>query len=276
MIDNVEFMSQDDNSAPISAYELRDRELFNRISKDYCRKDLLPAHRIARQCRVEQTMNALPVSSRIDIMEVGCGAGFSAKYLRGIYRKYLGIDYSDELIKFAQVHNAGEGVEFLAINIKDLEIKRRFDVVLLIGVLHHFENIFSLMDHMVTLLKPGGWIVANEPHAGNPVIRLSRAIRKKIDSEYSSKQVEFTISQLHNIFEAAMLKEIKVIPQGLFSTPFAEVIMPLQKITTLISKCVCSIDKTIERKHRYRLSNITWNIIAVGRKTSELHVYRQK
>nr|NQU91186.1 class I SAM-dependent methyltransferase [Bacteroidota bacterium] len=266
MTDSVEFMAQDDNSVPISAHELRDRELFNRISKDYCRKDLLPAHSIARQCRVEQTVNALPVSSMIDIIEVGCGAGFSTKYLRGTYHKYLGIDYSDELIKFAQAHNAGKGVEFQAINIKDLETKRRFDVVLLIGVLHHFENIWSLMDHMTSLLKPGGWIVANEPHGGNPAIRFSRAIRKKIDSKYSSKQVEFTISQLYNIFEGARLKEIKMIPQGIFSTPFAEVVMPLQKITTLISKCACSIDKIIERKYRYRLSNITWNIIAAGRK----------
>lgn len=84
MTDSVEFMSQDDNSAPISAHEIRDRELFNRISKDYCRKDLLPAHSMARRCRVEQTMNALPVSSKIGIMEVGCGAGFSAKYLSEI------------------------------------------------------------------------------------------------------------------------------------------------------------------------------------------------
>jgi 2-polyprenyl-3-methyl-5-hydroxy-6-metoxy-1,4-benzoquinol methylase len=259
-------MSQDDNSAPISTHELRDRELFNRISKDYCRKDLLSAHRMARQCRVEQTMNVLPVSSKIDILEVGCGAGFSAKYLRRTYHKYLGIDYSDELIKFAQVHNAGEGVEFQAINIKDLETKRRFDVVLLIGVLHHFGNVPHLMDHMTSLLKPGGWIVANEPNAGNPAIRFARNIRKRIDSEYSSKQVEFTISQLYNIFKDARLKEVKMLPQGIFSTPFAEVVMPLQKITTLISKHACSIDKRIERKYRYRLRNITWNIIAAGRK----------
>ena len=165
-------------------------------------------------------MNALRISSKINIMEVGCGAGFPAKYLRGTYHKCLGIDYSDELIKFAQAHNAGEGIEFQAINIKDFETKRRFDVVLLIGVLHHFENICSLMDHMVTFLKPGGWIAANEPHAGNPVIRLSRAIRKKIDSGYSSKQVEFTISQLYNIFEDARLKEIKMIMElGCYTTP---------------------------------------------------------
>ena len=266
MTDSVEFMSQDDNSAIVSAHEIRDRELFNRISKDYCRKDLLPAHSMARRCRMEQTMNALPVSSKIDILEVGCGAGFSAEYLKGKYHKYLGIDYSDELIKFAQAHNTGEGVEFQAINIKDLGTKRRFDVVLLIGVLHHFENVPYLMDHMTSLLKPGGWIVANEPHAGNPVIRFARGIRKRIDSEYSSKQVEFTISQLYNIFDEARLKEIKMIPQGIFSTPFAEVVMPLQKITTLISKYACSIDKMIEQKYRYRLRNITWNIIAAGRK----------
>jgi len=41
---------------------------------------------------LEQTMSILPVSGKIDILEVGCGAGFSAEYLRGRYNRYLGID----------------------------------------------------------------------------------------------------------------------------------------------------------------------------------------
>jgi SAM-dependent methyltransferase len=83
-----------------STREVKDRELFDRISGGYWLKDLLPAHRSARQCRLEQTIMSIPVSSNITILEVGCGAGFSAEYLRGKYHEYCGIDYSDELIKY--------------------------------------------------------------------------------------------------------------------------------------------------------------------------------
>ncbi len=70
----------------------QDQERFNRIASDYIMKDILPAHRLARINRLEQTMSILPVSGKIDILEVGCGAGFSAEYLRGRYNRYLGID----------------------------------------------------------------------------------------------------------------------------------------------------------------------------------------
>ncbi len=39
----------------------------------------------------------------LDILEVGCGAGFAAEYLSGFYRSYTGIDHSEELIQICHL-----------------------------------------------------------------------------------------------------------------------------------------------------------------------------
>ena len=125
------------------------------------------------------------------MLEVGCGAGFSAAYLAGYYGAYVGIDYAEPFIAYTRQHQQGPGVTFEVSNGKTYRSSRRFDVVFMIGVLHHIDNLAETLPAMLTLLKPGGWLVANEPHPGNPLIRLARVIRKRLDPHYASDQQEF-------------------------------------------------------------------------------------
>jgi 2-polyprenyl-3-methyl-5-hydroxy-6-metoxy-1,4-benzoquinol methylase len=250
-----------------SGHENRDRELFNRIAANYLLKDILPANRVARKFRLEQTLKTISINAEISMLEVGCGAGFSAEYIRGQYDEYCGLDYSEELIRFAKAYHRSEKIEFFNANLKDFKTDRKFDVILLIGVLHHLKDSSAMMQYMVDLLKPGGWIVANEPQAGNPMIRLARALRKKTDPQYSSDQQEFKIVQLSEIFEQSGLTKIRIVPQGILSTPFAEVKMPFQNFTKLISTLACFIDKKVENNFRSLISYLTWNVIIGGQKT---------
>jgi len=217
-------------------------------------------------------MSILPVSGKIDILEVGCGAGFSAEYLRGRYNRYLGIDYSQELIKYANQYNRRDDVEFCATDITELKNSDQFDLVLMIGVLHHVASIPLFMASALRFLKPLGWVVANEPNQGNTAVRVLRNIRKKVDSHYSPSQISFYRSQLIEIFEGSGLSMIQARPQGIFSTPFAEMIMPLQKVTTLLSHFACLFDKFFEQKSFEATWYMAWNIIIAGRKR-EVCVY---
>src|SRR2546421_29127 len=72
-------------------------------------------------------------------------------------------------------------------------------------------------------LRRGGWLVANDPHPANPVIHLARAVRKRVDARYSSEQKELTGRALRGALDRAGFIDIRLRPQGLFSTPFAEV-----------------------------------------------------
>ena len=258
-------------SAPASApwpgeREARDQQLFDDIAARYCRKDLLPASRIARRHRLIQTLKVVPEIHQPAVLEVGCGAGFSATYLAGYYASYLGVDYAPQLIAYAQQHNQGVGVTFEGRNIKDYHTDQRFDVVFMIGVLHHIDDLEVAMAHLLKFLKPGGWLVANEPHPGNPLISLARAVRQKIDRQYSSDQQPLSAADLRRLYGRAGLVDIRVTPQGLLSTPFAEVIVSPQAIMRVFSSLACALDASLTRLVGRLLQPLTWNLIAAGRK----------
>lgn len=242
-----------------------DRKLFDEIARSYSNKDYLPAQRAARRHRLLQTI-ACANFSRGKILEIGCGAGFAAKYLSGLYEQYLGIDYSIELIKFAQAYNSAPNVSFMTADILDFETDERFDAVFMIGLLHHMADPEYALFRVSQFVKPGGWIIANEPQSGNPIVSAARWFRKRFDASYSSDQDEYDRKQLLDIFLQTGLEQVAVIPQGLFSTPFAEVSMPLQVLVTPVSKAACVIDRFLESTVRGVLYRLAWNLIAVGRK----------
>ena len=126
--------------------ETRDRELFDRIASEYCKKDLHASASVARRHRSRRTIRVVPEDARARILDVGCGCGFSARQIAGEYESYLGIDYSSRLIEYANEHNAGESVAFEVANIKTFEAGEPFDVVFMIGVLHHIpERVYPYM-----------------------------------------------------------------------------------------------------------------------------------
>jgi hypothetical protein len=117
-----------------------------------------------------------------------------------------------------------------------------------------------------SLIKPNGYVVANEPQKANPFIHLLRIIRSKIDKSYSEDQEELDNKQLIRLFEDAGLKKVKSFPQGFLSTPFAEIVMNPQFIFQHSSKIACSIDKVIESKFVGLLNKVSWNTIVIGQK----------
>ena len=200
--------------------ESDDKKLFDDIAVNYVKKDLTSYCRIARKLRLVQSLKGIqqPIKK---ILEIGCGAGFSVEYLNGKFINYTGIDYSENLIKYAKEHNNYKGVKFECLNVNDFDSKFKFDVVLMIGVLHHMPNPEKVIKSLSKILSPGGIIVVNEPQAGNPLIGLLRKIRKKIDDNYSTDQVEFTEDEINSMFKKCG-HETKTFAQGVLSTPLAE------------------------------------------------------
>lgn len=247
-------------------HEQRDRELFDRIAEEYCRKDLLPATRIARKCRLTQTLRVAKLNSTRALLEVGCGAGFAATYLNGKFGSFVGVDYSEQLIEYANEYNHVPNAEFVTSNIKDFDATSTFDVVFAIGLLHHLDDLQTLMGDMTKMLKPGGWLIANEPQPANPIISLARKVRKKIDANYSSDQRELSSSELRDAYNAAGLEDIRIIPQGFFSTPFAEVPLKPQLLMAPVAAVATAVDKCIECLPAFLTSKLSWNLVVAGRR----------
>lgn len=242
----------------------KDRELFNLIAKNYCRKDILSVSRIARKQRLGRTFSVLPANPQARILEIGCGCGFSARYLEGTFAHYDGVDYAENLIRFAREHNSSEKAVFHATDIGDFAPDMKYDVIFMIGVLHHFSHLQVSFDHVVSLLKPGGWILANEPQPSNVLIKMARKIRQGMDPSYSSDQVTLSRKDLRDLYINSGLEQVSVVPQGLFSTPFAEVIVQPQKLFLPIAYFSVLVDRFMERVFGRLLTPFSWNLIAAG------------
>lgn len=255
-----------DSSAALSERESRDRELFDRIASTYAKKDLKPAHRIARKLRLTQTLKVADFGPAPRVMEIGCGAGFAARYMEGRYGAFVGIDYSEKLISYAREFNRNERATFEVVNINDYEPPEQFDVVFMIGLLHHLDDPAETLTKVLKHLRPGGWVVANEPQSGNPLVSWLRQMRKKVDKNYSDEQLEYARGDLRAIFEKAGLTDIKIVPQGILSTPFAEVSMPAQPLMAPISYICCALDRVLESALSPILYSVAWNLVAAGRR----------
>lgn len=241
----------------------RDRALFDAIAGKYAAKDLAAGSRHARRERLIRTFRRIPDMADCAVLEVGCGAGYAAQYLRGRYKSYLGIDHSAELIRFAEQTNAAPNAAFDAMDVNDLGAERQFDVIFMIGVLHHLEDAEGVLRRLKSNLRPGGWIVANEPQRGNPVIGAMRAVRKRIDPAYSADQREYSRGELVALYRAAGYGHVEAYTQGYASTPFAEVVLPVQSLSAAAARAAGALDRAVEST--VTTSRLAWNVVVQGR-----------
>ncbi|MDA0772751.1 MAG: class I SAM-dependent methyltransferase [Cyanobacteria bacterium] len=246
----------------------KDQALFDNISEQYFKKDLNKASRIARKHRLIQTLGKN--STTLRVLELGCGAGFGAEYLQGHYSHYTGVDYSTQFINLAKQRSQDPQVTWICSDFLELGTDSQYDLIFMIGVLHHVEDIDAALRKCFKLLAPGGILVVNEPQPNNFLIHNMRKLRKKLDSHYSSDQEELESQFIRDKFKEVGLCEITTSPQGLFSTPFAEISFKPESFFAAWVQQFCNWDKYLEKHYPKILSNWTWNCIVSGQKTSEL------
>ncbi|NKB99551.1 MAG: methyltransferase domain-containing protein [Pseudomonadales bacterium] len=244
-----------------------DKALFDRIAQDYARKDTHPSASIARKARLQQSMRPLLLPENSDVLEIGSGAGFSAEYLAGQYGSYTGLDYSSELTTYAQQLNAGPGRTFLCADAFQFEPEKEFDLIFAIGVLHHIEAYQDLLLRLSSFLRPGGWLMVNEPHPLNPIVTGARHLRKKFDSGYSEDQDELGPKAIGDAFEAAGLADVAISAQGFLATPLAEVPIDPLWLTRPIANFTSALDRGLAHVLPVSVGlRMSWNVVVTGRK----------
>ena len=103
---------------------------------------------------VEQYVEPYKVSN---ILDIGCGSAEILAYLPEV--EYFGFDISDPYIQEATGKYGKKGKFFSKfLSFDDLDYLPRFDMVLLLGVLHHLDDAsaINLLNIAHTALKPGG------------------------------------------------------------------------------------------------------------------------
>jgi SAM-dependent methyltransferase len=147
----------------------------------------------------------------LQAVDLGCGTGaFAARLLR-YDLKLHGVDISPESV--ARARRKFPKIDF---HVGDIEATPfdscTFDVVFLSGVLHHFPDLTRTVAECGRILKPGGIVLAYDPHRGNPVMW---AYRCKDSPFYSSKGVtenEQPLSKaaLRLAFDVEPFEEVRV------------------------------------------------------------------
>lgn len=122
---------------------------------------------------INEFLKYLDLNSRLKVVDFGCGTGaFTSKFSQYNF-DLCGIDISPECIRFGS-----EKYQNIKFEIGDVENTQfgdnTVDVVLMSGLLHHFQDFLGVLREAKRILKPGGKILAYDPHRGNPVMWLYR------------------------------------------------------------------------------------------------------
>lgn len=108
--------------------------------------------------------------SNVRILEIGCGPGhFSLELARSGY-DVMGIDVSKFCIEVAESYSDKDEwklnrglLEYQCVDFFELSIKEKFDVIIFIGAMHHFNDIEKLLIKVKKHLNKNGIIIAHEP-----------------------------------------------------------------------------------------------------------------
>lgn len=111
--------------------------------------------------------NVWQINKPITVLDCGCGYGALGLRLLPMLpegSKYIGIDFSEEMIKKAKMRYAKESydTQFIVSDILEFDVKEKYDVVISQSFLRHVNNGRKILQKMIDLLKPGGLFVSVE------------------------------------------------------------------------------------------------------------------
>jgi ubiquinone/menaquinone biosynthesis C-methylase UbiE len=107
----------------------------------------------------------------MELLEVGCGSGATARLHAPHVKHVLGTDFSARMIEIARAKTAEEGVTNITFEQADLtELDKpdgSFDMVLALSVLHLIADRDVAIRKIHQLLKPGGYFVSSTACLGD-------------------------------------------------------------------------------------------------------------
>lgn len=136
-------------------------------------------------------MSLIKIRPGMKILDLGCGEGRWAKVLKNRDVKYVGVDFSDELINKARKKNIENNVEFISKPAQDFISDYKFDFIFIFGLITYMndEDIRKLSRNCRVMLKNGGKLILRDVALNDEV-----ADRRVYDDK-------------HNLFKKVFFKE---------------------------------------------------------------------
>ncbi len=196
----------------------KQREHFNSIAKQYLKGKEDPRFLKLQSLIWSRVIKSLPeelANKRISVLEPMCGYTEGLKVLSRteLDIQYNGFDYSEEIVN--HLNATSPELNVFHGDVTKFEPKEKYDVIILIGGLHHIPNFAGqAVQNLSRCLNPNGVFINLEPTHGNP---LSKSIREYI---YKKNEIfdhdterDFSVRELESFFEEAGLEnQLKFYP----------------------------------------------------------------
>jgi SAM-dependent methyltransferase len=144
-------------------------------------------------------------------VDLGCGTGaFTSRLLRYDFELH-GVDISPQSV--ARASRKFPQIEFHVGDIESTSFPgATFDVIFLSAVLHHFPDLTRTVVECGRILKPGGILLACDPHRGNPAMWLYRCKQSPFYSSKGVTQNEQPLSKsaLRRALQVEPFEEVRV------------------------------------------------------------------
>jgi len=142
------------------------------------------------------------IGNRNNILDVGCGDGTLALYLRTTDNDILGIDISDSSIQKANKKNIYRNVSFIQTPFEEFQANNEsFDAIVFVASIHHMDMIKAIDKAKKLLAKNGVLIIvglAKPSSLFDWIVELARIIPSKtisiIKKNITSEELEIDVS----------------------------------------------------------------------------------
>ena len=111
----------------------------------------------------------LPYAWRRDVLDLGCGGGFTAHALSLVARSATGIDINRGAIEYARRRFRRPAYECLALGALEDDL-RRFDFIHSSEMIEHVADVNLYMRVLARLCRPGGHVYITTPDRGHPKV----------------------------------------------------------------------------------------------------------
>lgn len=124
------------------------------------------------------------------VLDAGCGTGELAFLIakKGA-RRVLGVDYSDDAIRVAEVSRRHPALSFTKKEIGAIDEK--FDIIVSLGTLEHMDYPFGALKKLKSLLKPNGSLVITCPNWTNPRGYVLLALKFLFDAKITLADIHY-------------------------------------------------------------------------------------
>jgi len=116
------------------------------------------------RAQVEIVLSMLEAEQGL-ILDIGCAAGAEVEALRARGFRIVGIDYSAEMLRFAQKRSSAlDGVHFCRADAESLPFaSASFDHVVCLGVLEYLSTYQHCLEEIHRVVRPGGLTIISVP-----------------------------------------------------------------------------------------------------------------